>query len=268
MSDNAEVTILLPSFNTAELTKLCLRSLRKHTDCGRIKVLVVDNGSRDNSVEYLRSLDWIDFCERAPVPGESGASQHSSSLDMLMERVTTPYVLSIHTDTIVRSDDWLDFLLSKIKDDPQVAGVGSWKLSNWSPFKRAVKRIEDFIRFNIIFPLTGRKYDKEANFQYLRSHCALYRTELVKSLTNGFRDGMVAGKSIHKKLIEAGYRMIFIEEHELIKYLNHFDHATMILNPDMFKGRRSRKPKERKRLGEALKVPEFDAILADDSLDR
>lgn len=266
--EKAEVTILLPSFNTAELTKLCLRSLRKYTDCGRVKVLVVDNGSRDASVEYLRGLDWITFCERPAVEGETGVEQHARSLDLLLEQVDTPYVLSIHTDTIVRRADWLDFLLNKIKSNPNIAGVGSWKLSNWSPVKRTIKKVEDLIRFHIIFPLTGRKLDPETKFQYLRSHCALYRTDLLKEKTKGFFDGVTAGKSLHKMLTASGYQMIFIDEHELVRYINHFDHATVILNPEIFKGRKSSKPKARKRLGEALNVPEFDAILADAELDR
>ena len=46
------LTILLPNYKTPELTRLCLRSLRKYPDCSRIKVIAVDNASGDESVEY------------------------------------------------------------------------------------------------------------------------------------------------------------------------------------------------------------------------
>ncbi len=265
---NAEVTVMVPSFNTLELTKLCLRSLRKYSD-DRLRVMVVDNGSTDGSVEYLKSLDWILFVPNfmEPCDGMAAAEQHARSLDLLLEKISTPLCLSIHTDTIVRNADWLDFLLDKMNGSPEIAGVGSWKLSNWSFCKRCIKKAEDFIRFNILFPLTGRKFDPDSQYRYLRSHCAMYRTDLLKSRTRGFFDGAVAGKSIHKMLTAAGYRMVFIEEHEMLKYINHFDHATMILNPDIFAGKTSKK-RARKKLGKALNVPEFDIILADDSLDK
>ena len=50
------ITVLLPNYKTPELTRLCLRSLRKYTDFTKLQVLAVDNASGDESVEY-----WIPF---------------------------------------------------------------------------------------------------------------------------------------------------------------------------------------------------------------
>lgn len=264
----AEVSVLVPSFNTAELTKLCLRSLRKYTDLSRIKVLVVDNGSQDASVEYLRQLPWIEFYQNDPDPNLNGAAQHSQSLDMLLEKVDTPYVLSIHTDTIVLNDNWLDFLLGEIKKSPDIAGVGSWKLERVSSFKKFIKSIEDFFRFKIIFPLRGKKRSEKSKIRYLRSHCALYRTDLVKKYTGGFYDGDTAGREMHIKLLNAGFRMVFVDEEEMLKYLIHFDHATAILNKDIFHGRHTGRKKIFRRLDRAMHNSTFAEILADDSLDK
>ena len=54
-----KVTILIPSYRTPDLTKICLRLIRKNTPNGLAKVIVIDNDSRDASTEYLRSLAWI-----------------------------------------------------------------------------------------------------------------------------------------------------------------------------------------------------------------
>ena len=48
------VTILLPNYKTPELTKLCIRSLRKYTDLSQIRVIAIDSASQDESAEYLR----------------------------------------------------------------------------------------------------------------------------------------------------------------------------------------------------------------------
>ena len=93
------VTILIPNYKTPDLTKLCLRLIRRFTDLRLAKVLVIDNDSKDASLDYLRTLKWIELLERPAVAGESGAMAHSRALDLALARVKTPYVLSIHTDT-------------------------------------------------------------------------------------------------------------------------------------------------------------------------
>src|SRR6185312_4131555 len=103
-----EVTILVPNYKTLELTKLCLRLLRKFTDPNQVKVIVVDNDSRDASLDYLRSLAWIELIERTAIPGESPPLSHARALDLGLARTNTPYVLSIHTDTLVHHPKWLD----------------------------------------------------------------------------------------------------------------------------------------------------------------
>lgn len=51
-----EVTVIIANYKTPELTRLCLRLLRMHTAPERYKVIVVDNDSQDESLEYLRGL--------------------------------------------------------------------------------------------------------------------------------------------------------------------------------------------------------------------
>jgi GT2 family glycosyltransferase len=108
-----EVTILIPNYRTLDITKLCLRLIRKHTDPARIEVVVIDNDSRDASTEYLRSLSWTRLIERQTDGDTSPGNSHARALDQALADVTTPYVLSIHTDIMVRCDGWLDFLLAE-----------------------------------------------------------------------------------------------------------------------------------------------------------
>ena len=258
MAENALLTIIVPNYKTPELTKLCLRSIRKYTDCSKVKVVAVDNDSQDASVEYLRSLKWITLIERKTT-GESGPAMHAKALDMVMQTVDTPLVLVIHTDTIVISDQWLDFLLGKIYADEKIAGVGSWKLEKISPVKIFFKKIETGIR-----RMLGRQIlDRE---HYFRSHCAMYKSDCVRE-TNGFHDNESAGVTMFRILREKGYKLPFIESEELCRYLRHLNHATMILNPTS-ESRKSANPKKRMKLEKELKKLNADKILADDSLDK
>lgn len=256
----AEVSILIPNYKTPEMTRLCLRLLRRHTDLGRVKVIAIDNASNDESLDYLRNVNWIQLIERPEAAAEKGPEMHARALDLALQEVTTPYVLVMHTDTLICDDRWLDFLLGKISGDETVAGVGSWKLEQVSAFKQFGKKVEDFFR-----RLLGKKAKVED--RYLRSHCALYRTELVRKHTNGFFDGDTAGHSLHRMLVQQGYKMLFLESRELGNYLRHLNHATMILNPQPG-DRKTSKPAARRRLQRQLDELDYRNVFADSSLDR
>jgi len=42
-----------------------------------------------------------------------------------------------------------------------------------------------------------------------------------------------AGRVMHQKLVNAGFEMIFLPPKRLIKYVEHVNHATTILNPEL-----------------------------------
>lgn len=269
--NNPQVTILIPNYKTLELTKLCLRLLRKYTDLGLAHFIVIDNNSQDESLEYLRTLPWIKLVERSPVPGESPALSHARALDLGLSYVTTPYVLSIHTDTLMRNQEWLPFLLQYIQDKPKVAGVGSWKLESKPFYRRWAKFIERQTQM-AYFRLSGKKDHMlegvGKNYYYLRSHCALYRVDLLLKYSLTFADAEeTAGKLMHKKLVDLGYDMIFLPSETLGQYIDHINHATMILNPAL--GARDKTIKKgQARIKQRLKAIQAERILEDSSLDR
>jgi GT2 family glycosyltransferase len=266
-----KVTILIPNYKTLQLTKLCLRLIRKFTDPALAKVIVIDNDSRDRSLDYLRSLSWIDLIERPSNPSESPGLSHARALDLALSRVTTPYVLSIHTDTLVRNHEWLPFLLSEIEKDKNIAGVGSWKLEAkplWKKILKSLERIFQKIYYLIIRKKNHALEGLDHNHYYLRSHCALYRTDLLKQYHTGFADGEeVAGKAMHRKLIEHGHRMIFLPSSILLKYMDHINHATTVLNPELSRSQQS-VTKGMRRIQKSLDSFHADAILNDAQLDR
>lgn len=264
---NPQVTILIPNYKTIQLTKLCLRLLRKHTDLNVAKILVIDNDSGDDSLDYLRTIKWIELIERTAIPGEPPALSHSRALDLALERVKTPYVLSIHTDTLVRNKEWLPFLLDHIQQNRNIAGVGSWKLENKPLWKRVLKSIERCVQKNYYRVTRKTNHALEGldhNHYYLRSHCALYRMDLIRKYGLSFADGEeVAGKAMHRKLVKNGHEMKFLSSELLLKYMDHINHATTILNPSL-----SRKEKSvMKGLKRIQKVFHADEILQDESLD-
>lgn len=266
-----QVTILIPNYKTPEITKLCLRLIKKHTDLDRVRIVVVDNDSRDASLDYLRSLAWIDLIERKAVVDETPSLSHSRALDLALATVTTPYVLSFHTDTFVRQPKWLDFLLAQIESNENIGGVGSWKLELKPLHKRILKRLETLWESAWYSAIGKDKSSLEGTShhqKYLRSHCALYRTELLQRYNLSFAaDRVTAGKILHQQLVAHGHQMVFLEAEIVSRYLVHLNHATMVLNPELGIKLSSMK-KEKRRIVRILKELQSDAVLADDSLDQ
>ncbi|MBX3709308.1 MAG: glycosyltransferase family 2 protein [Gammaproteobacteria bacterium] len=265
-----QVTILIPNYRTLELTKLCLRLIRKYTNLKLASVMVIDNDSQDASLDYLRGVSWVKLIERKAIPHEGAISSHSRALDLGLEQVITPYVLSMHTDTLVKHPQWLEFLISQIEKNPNIAGVGSWKLEFKSRWRQGLKKLERAVQLAYYRMIGKSLHGIEGvgkNYYYLRSHCAIYRMDLIKKLNLHFSGGdMVAGKEMHKQLIDAGYKMVFLPSPVLIKYLEHVNHATTVLNPEL-----STRPKSvdrgLRRIEKSLARLNARAILADASLD-
>lgn len=233
-----KVTVLVPNYKTPELTKLCLDLLQKYTTPGLLHTIVIDNNSDDASIAYLRQVPWIELIERKANGPETPPQSHARALDLGLSHVNTPYVLSIHTDTLVKHPQWLEFLLSQIEKNNNTAGVGSWKLETKSWYKRIFKNLErkfQYIYYKIMNKKNHAIEGVGKNYYYLRSHCALYRTDLLRKYGLTFDDTVegVAGKALHKKLVEAGHDMIFLPSEVLSQYLDHINNATMILNPEL-----------------------------------
>ncbi|WP_067585815.1 glycosyltransferase family 2 protein [Endozoicomonas ascidiicola] len=266
----AQVTILVPNYKTPELTKLCLRLIRKHTDPELAKVVVIDNDSQDESVDYLKSLSWITLLERKAEPEETGPQAHARAIDLALEQIDTPYVLLIHTDTLVKRNDWLEYLLKEIQKEPNTAGVGSWKLEFKPWHKLLAKKAETFVQTNV-YKLIGKTDHQISglgdNFYYLRSHCALYDMRIINKhqLAIGTRE--TVGKMLHKQLEDLGYKMKFLPSETLANYMEHLNHATAVLNPQLG-SRKSTIKKGTKRIVKSLQRFNSDEVLADSSLDQ
>jgi hypothetical protein len=264
------VTALIPHYRTLDLTRLCLRLVRKHTEDGRLRVIVIDNGSADESSVYLRSLRWIDYRERTPAPGEQPALAHARALDAALLETRTPFVLSMHTDTLVKRAGWLDVLLEPLLARPELAGVGSWKLEQRTPVQRLAKALER--RWHrLTDPLRGRHRGPEdgegENHLYLRSHCALYRTSVL--MEHGLRfaeGGPPAGKTLHRRIETLGHSLLFLPAERLVPYIEHLNHATMVLNPE-FALRRGTRRRGLRRIRRVLHELHADEILGDHRLD-
>lgn len=53
------VAVVILTWNGINFTKSCIESIKQHGIPENVQIVVVDNGSKDGTVEYLQSLTWI-----------------------------------------------------------------------------------------------------------------------------------------------------------------------------------------------------------------
>lgn len=115
-----KVLVLIVTFNTREMTSLCVRSVRKNAP--GTDLIVVDNGSTDGTVEHLRQMGVTVWCyANAPV----GASGHAHAIEWFRGRLdaSPDYIVLLDSDSMVLSPEWLPRLLHPFAD-PKVGATG------------------------------------------------------------------------------------------------------------------------------------------------
>ena len=228
-----QISIVLVNYKTRYLTSVCLDLLREHLDLERVEVWVVDNNSADDSTEYLRSVDWIHLIERQGPEVEKGFIAHGEALDLALEQISTPYMLCIHTDTLIRDGALLDLLLDAMHRSDQVAGVGALYQVHKKLYRRTWRMLKKGIRY--YYRKVGRLLgltDKPVKLYYetyIKSFCALWRVDLIRSRQLRFAmDDLNPGYAMQQALMDEGFRFVILPTRKLFRYLDHVQSGTLV----------------------------------------
>ncbi|MCP4004706.1 MAG: glycosyltransferase family 2 protein [bacterium] len=115
----AYVSVVIPVFNRAELTRQCLDSIQRIGASTPFEVIVVDNGSTDGTAEVLRNRpDWVRVSVNSTNQGFASACNQGA------EMATGDQLLFLNNDTRAL-DDWLDPLVRVLESEPSAMIVGS-----------------------------------------------------------------------------------------------------------------------------------------------
>lgn len=117
------VSVVMLSWNAVQFTKLALQSIREHT-AGDYEVIIVDNGSNAETVEWLRSLDGVRVLYNESNRGYAGGNNQA------MAAARGEYVVLLNNDVIV-THGWLEGLLHAFDRIPAlgVSAVRSNKIA-------------------------------------------------------------------------------------------------------------------------------------------
>ena len=108
----SEAAVVIPNWNGMRYLEGCLNSLRKQT-CASFDLILVDNGSTDGSVEYIR--ENYPEAELIALPENTG---FCSAVNLGIQKSSAEYVILLNNDTVC-DPRFVEKLLEGIKRRPE-----------------------------------------------------------------------------------------------------------------------------------------------------
>lgn len=119
-----KVTIIIPNYNGLAFMEHCMKAL-DHQNFKDFSVLVVDNGSTDGSVEWLKE-------HGIPAVFLKTNTGFSGAVNVGIKKAATPYVILLNNDT--KADpDYVGELVRAMEASPKIFSVSSRMIQMYHP---------------------------------------------------------------------------------------------------------------------------------------
>ena len=114
------VSVVVLTWNARRYTEQCIRTLQSNTDYENWNLVVVDNGSTDGTVEYLRALEGVTLVENAQNMGFT----HAVNQGIAASPAGADIVL-VNNDLVIESASWLARLNEAAYEAADIGIVGA-----------------------------------------------------------------------------------------------------------------------------------------------
>lgn len=133
MSEPGAIDVGIVAYRSRELLRACLASLLDHPPARPLRIVVVDNDSRDGTVELVRALPGVELVEAGRNLGFAAAT------NLAWERGEAPYFLALNPDTRV-PEGALDSLAELMESDATIGICGCRLEREDGSFDHAARR--------------------------------------------------------------------------------------------------------------------------------
>ena len=114
------VSVVIVNWNTLPYLRETLGALRRFSDAP-LEVIVVDNGSADGSVDFLRAAPDLRSIRLKRNVG------HAAALDLGFLAATSEIVLALDVDAFPIKNSWLETVVAPLRAGSTVSGVQLWR---------------------------------------------------------------------------------------------------------------------------------------------
>ena len=188
-----QLTVIIVNYNTSDFIEVSLFGLQKLTK-NKYKVIICDNGSRYFDKRELKRIvsKYTNVELLFQKQSARGSIGHGEALNLLIEKIYTPYGVILDADVIFLKKGWEDVLIHKLDDKTKIIGG--------PPVKNPIKPTD--------FPSV---------------YATLFDTEIFKSLKIDMlqknpKIGQDTSWEMREKFIESGYRCKVLDARNTREY--------------------------------------------------
>jgi glycosyltransferase involved in cell wall biosynthesis len=125
MTAGAEITAVVANYRTLALTRTCVETLVEHYPS--LPLILIDNGSGDESTEYVREAEQRYANVRAILNPRN--RYHGPALDQGVRSAATRYVFTLDSDCEIQTGGFLEQMIRQFEDQSTYA-VGELRYKN------------------------------------------------------------------------------------------------------------------------------------------
>jgi len=154
-----KVSVIILNWNQPEFTVNCVKSVLKQS-YQDFEILLVDNGSEDNSLEIFKrefgKNEKIRILETGKNLGYAGGNNFG------VEHAKGEYIVILNNDTIAE-EKWLEELVNGVKSDPNIGAVSSREIRVGENLPEIDWKTEGITRTLVWYPVRFRRKEPLEN---------------------------------------------------------------------------------------------------------
>ena len=193
------VAVLIPAYNEEKVIERTVRSVLD-SDYPRLRVIVIDDGSKDSTLEITRTAFAREIREGRVTILTKPNSGKADALDYGLEQVTEELFVGIDADTLIAPD-----AISRLVPhfgNPKVAAIaGNAKVGN---------RVNLWTRWQALEYITSQNFERRAlntlnAVSVVPGAIGAWRTSAVRAAGGYQRDTVAEDADLTMALLQAGY---------------------------------------------------------------
>ena len=207
------ILVVVISYNSVHLTQECIKSIRKTLPDGSYKIAVVDNASKDGSVEWLEEQEDILLIKNTGNIGFGPACNQAveSSIGTWYESYD---VFLLNNDTRL-TDNAVYFLRETLYSSVDVGAVGS--VSNYAGNRQQIDitydRVEDYLEYGKQNNIPEDIFNCEERVRLSGFSMLIKRSvwNEIGGFDEDFAPGYFEDDALSMELLKRGYRLLVVK---------------------------------------------------------